>query len=93
MFKFHDLILAFLLTAAYFNAAVALEVYDCEGKDTTFETIDLTETAECPERESHYQAPTTRSIQILHNDQAKRISGVQCQVIKSVKRLTVHECH
>ena len=88
MFKFHDLILAFLLTAAYFNAAVALEVYDCEGQDTTFETIDLGWLS----REGE-QPPTTRSIQILHNDQTKRISGVQCQVIKSVKRLTVHECH
>ena len=93
MFKSHALLLAFLLTAAYFNAAVALEVYDCEGQDTTFETIDLTATGDCPERESAYQPPTTRSIQILHNDQTKRISGVQCQVNKSVKRLTVHDCH
>ena len=84
MFPFHDLLLAFLL-----NAAVALEVYDCEGQDTTFETIDLTDTADCPERESAYQTSTTRSIQILHNDQTKRISGVQCQVIKSVKTIMI----
>ena len=51
----------------------ALQVYDCEGKDTMFETNDLTATANYPKIEGAYQKATMKSIQILHNNQTKHI--------------------
>ena len=62
------------------GAAVAVQVYDCEGERTTYEVIDLTETEECPDPEIDYEPTRTRQIQVVHKAEAKRIRGVQCKV-------------
>ena len=45
----------------------AFTVYDCQSPATTFQTLDITSPAECPDPDSfdHYSKPKTYTFQIF----------------------------
>ena len=75
------IVLAFLVGTGPIRGTSALTVYDCEAERTTYEVVDLLATEDCPRRESQYQPPETRQMQILHIESRQIVQGHQCTVI------------
>jgi len=56
-------------------------VYDCDDRNTTYATIDLTEPKECDEISPLYQEPQVIRIQVLQTQMQRSVVAYQCYVV------------
>jgi len=69
------------LLLVYITGGTTVKVYDCEGNRSTYEVVDLTSTADCPNPQNDYHPEETRRIQVTHQNPVKRIEGRVCRVV------------
>ena len=58
----------------------ALQVYDCEGVNTTYEVVDMLQTEDCPPQTGLYMPAKMAYVQVLQVEPSTRIWGLLCQM-------------
>ena len=61
--------------------ASSIPVYDCEHPATTYRAINLHEPHDCPDPETDYLDPVTRTLHVLQVDHRVPVQGYKCHVV------------
>ena len=69
-----------LLFLATLAVTEALQVYDCEGVNTTYEVVDMLRTEDCPPQTGLYMPAKMAYVQVLQVEPSTRIRGLQCRM-------------
>ena len=61
----------------------SLQTFDCQSEKATFQVIDLTEPAACPDPIRDFEPPVPLRVQILQTDTAVPVKAHQCRITMS----------
>ncbi len=61
--------------------ASSIPVYECEHPATMYRTINLHEPHDCPDPETDYLDPVTRTLHVLQVDHRVPVQGYKCHVV------------
>ncbi len=65
-----------------------LQVYDCEGPNTTYQVVSMLEPESCPDLEKDYETPRLETVQVLQSQEEAHVAVHQC-LIKRMIRVTL----
>ncbi len=78
--------LAVLLTllALPGRGANRLQVYDCDGPNTTYQVISMLEPESCPNPEKDYENPRLEVVQVLQSQEDAHVTANQCLIKRMI---------
>ncbi len=62
-----------------------LQVYNCEGPNTTYQVISMLEPESCPDPEKDYEAPRLETVQVLQSQEEAHVAAHQCLIKRTIR--------
>ena len=60
--------------------ANGLQVYDCDGPNTTYQVISMLEPEGCPDPEKDYEEPRLEVAQVLQSQKEAHVTAYRCMI-------------
>ncbi len=72
--------------------ADGLQVYDCDGPNTTYQVISMLEPEGCPDPEKDYEEPRLEVVQVLQSQKEAHVTAYRCLIKRTIRVTTqVHQ--
>ena len=71
--------------AATGEKAAGLQVYNCDGPNTTYQVISMLEPEGCPDPEKDYEEPQLEVVQVLQSQKEAHVSAYRCLVKRTIR--------
>ena len=65
--------------------ASGIQVYDCDGPNTTYQVISMLEPEGCPDPEKDYEEPRLEVVQVLQSQKEAHVSAYRCLVKRMIR--------
>ncbi len=78
-----SLTLTFTLLTLLGGGTNGLQVYDCDGPNTTYQVISMLEPEGCPDPEKDYEEP--RLVQVLQSQKEAHVTAYRCLIKRTVR--------
>ncbi len=62
-----------------------LQVYDCDGPNTTYQVISMLEPEGCPDPEKDYEEPQLEVVQVLQSQKEAHVTAYHCLIKRTVR--------
>ncbi len=79
------LILALVTATLLREEANGLQVYDCDGPNTTYQVISMLEPEGCPDPEKDYEEPRLEVVQVLQSQKEAHVLAYRCLVKRTIR--------
>ena len=66
------------------EGAIGLQVYDCDGPNTTYQIISMLEPEGCPDPEKDYEEPRLEVAQVLQSQKDAHVTAYRCLIKRTI---------
>ncbi len=67
------------------EGANGLQVYDCDGPNTTYQVISMLEPESCPDPEKDYEDPRLEVVQVLQSQEEANVTAYRCLIKRTIR--------